>query len=204
MPAQLMRVWITMDEMQLREQFCLAVRQLWTRGMIVGADGLLCCEVHRRRYLVTPVGPRRIDLLPTDLICVDIGGENVHGGPGIPPELWQPHRDAFQTHLDPAGVTLGASALVEPPNVLALLSKQDGAQRLDLGGGESIPIVDGDDDQTLRQALSASTDAVLRGQLRGQLRGRGLFVAAADLAQTLNRIERIELAATVRLAGGGS
>ncbi len=190
-----------MDETQLRERFCLAVRQLWTRGMIVGADGLLCCEVHRRRYLVTPMGQRRIDLKPQDLTCVDIGGENVHGGEGIPPELWQPHRDVYQSHLDPAGVTLGASALVEPANVLALLSQQDGADRLDIGNGESIPIVDGGDDQALRAVLSDSTDAVLRGD-RG--RGKGLFVAGVDLSQTLNRIERIELAATVRLAAGRS
>jgi len=185
-----------MDETQLRERFCQAVRQLWTRGMIVGADGLVCCEVHRRRYLVTPVGERRIDLRPDDLTCVDIGGENVHGGEGIPPEVWQPHRDVYQSHLDPSGPTIGASALVEPANVLALLSNQDGADRLDLGGGESIPIVQGEDAQGLRQTLSASSDVVLRG--------RGLFVAAADLALTLNRIERIELAATVRLAMGRS
>jgi ribulose-5-phosphate 4-epimerase/fuculose-1-phosphate aldolase len=195
-----------MDEAQIRERFCLAVRQLWTRGMIVGADGLLCCEVHRRRYLATPVGLRRIDLTPADLICVDIGGENVHGGEGIPTELWQPHRDVFQSHIDPAGVMLGASALIEPPNVLALLSKHDGAQRLDLGGGESIPIVDGDNDQALRAVLTDSTDAVLRGCSRGcsRGRGRGLFVAGSDLAQTLNRIERIELAARVRLAVDGA
>jgi ribulose-5-phosphate 4-epimerase/fuculose-1-phosphate aldolase len=186
-----MGVWITMDETRLRERFCQAVQQLWTRGMIVGADGLLCCEVHRRRYLVTPVGRRRIDLAPADLICVDIGGENVHGGPGIPLKLWQPHRDVFQSHTNPA---LGASALIEPPNVMALLSKQDGAQQLDLGGGGSIPVVEGEDDQTLRQTLAGSTEAVLSG--------RGLFVAGADLSQMLNRIERIELAATVQLAAG--
>jgi ribulose-5-phosphate 4-epimerase/fuculose-1-phosphate aldolase len=189
-----------MDEAQLREQFCQAVRQLWTRGMLVGADGLVCCEVHRRRYLVTPTGTRRIDLSPADLICVDIGGENVNGGEGIPPELWQPHRDVYQSHLDPADMTLGASALVEPTNVLALLSTQDGAARLDLGGGESIQIVDCDDDQAIRAVLSESTEAVFKG--RG--RKRGLLVAASNLAETLNRIERIELAASVRLAADKS
>ncbi len=183
------------DETQLRERFCLAVRQLWTRGMIVGADGLLCCEVHRRRYLVTPVGRRRIDLQPQDLTCVDIGGESVHGGEGIPPELWQPHRDVYQSHLDPAGVTLGASAMVEPANVLALLSRQGGADRLDIGNGESIPIVAGDDAQALQGVLTDSTEVVLRG--------KGLFVAGADLAGLLNRIERIELAAAVKLAADG-
>jgi ribulose-5-phosphate 4-epimerase/fuculose-1-phosphate aldolase len=182
-----------MDEVQLRERFCEALRQLWTRGMIVGADGMLCCEAHRRRYLATPVGKRRVDLGPGDLICVDIGGESVDGGAGIPIDLWQPHRDAYQAHMDPSGETLGASAVVEPANVLALLSRCDGAERLDLGG-ESIPIVDGKDDRTLRAVLTDSKDVILKG--------RGLFVAAAGLPELLNRIERIDLAAAVRLAAG--
>ncbi len=183
-----------MDETQLRERLCEALRQLWMRGMIVGADGMLCCEAHRRRYLATPIGQRRVDLGPDDLICVDIGGENVQGGEGIPLEVWQPHRDVYQTHMDPSGVTLGASAIIEPANVLALLSRCDGAERLDLGGGESIPVVGRDDAAALRQVLAESTEAVLCG--------RGLFVAAADLPGLLNRIERIDFAAAVRLAAG--
>ncbi len=192
-----------MDETQIREQFCQAVHQLWTRGMIVGADGMLCCEVHRRRYLVTPTGQRRIDLTPGDLICVDIGGENVYGGEGIEPEIWQPHRDVYQSHLCAEGMTLGASAVIEPANVLALLSRQNGAERLDLGNGDRIPVVDRDDDKALRAVLTDSTDAVFcsAGDDRGC--GRGLFVAAADLAGLLNRIERIDLSAAVRLACGG-
>lgn len=186
---------LKMDETQLRERFCKALRQLWTRGMIVGADGMLCCEVHRRRYLTTPIGKRRVDLDTDDLICVDIGGENVQGGEGIPIELWQPHRDVYQTHMDPSGETLGASAVIEPPNVLALLSRCEGSERLDLGGGDSIPVVTDDDTAALRQVLTDSTEAVLCG--------RGLFVAAEDLPSLLNRIERIDFAAAVRLAAGG-
>ncbi len=184
-----------MDESLIREQFCHAVRQLWTRGMIVGADGLVSCEVHRRRYLVTPIGRRRIDLNPSDLICVDIGGENVHGGEGVPLRLWQPHRDVYQSHSDPGDTMLGASALIEPANVLALLSKQNGADRLDLGNGQTIPVIDTDNDGVVRDALSQSTEAVLRGE--------GLFIAAADLSTMLNRIERIDLMAAVKLAAGG-
>ena len=181
-----------MDETQLRERFCQAVRQLWTRGMLVGADGLLSCEVHRRRYLVTPMGRRRIDLEPRDLICVDIGGENVRGGEGIPLEVWAPHRDAYQTHLDPAGVVLGASAVIEPANVLALLYRHDGSDSLNIGPTGPIPVLDGRDDRAMRDILSESTEVILKG--------RGLFVAAANLSALMNRIERLDLAAAVRLA----
>lgn len=184
-----------MDETQLRQRFCRALNQLWMRGMLVGADGMLCCEVHRRRYLVTPTGLRRVDLQPDELICVDIGGENVQGGEGIPPADWQPHRDVYQAHVDPAGVILGASALIEPANVLALYHKQGGQDRLELNKGDSIPVVDGQNDRLIRQTLSESTEALLTG--------RGLFVAATDLPGLLNRIERIDLAAAVQRAKGG-
>lgn len=188
-----------MDEALIRERFCEAVRQLWTRGMIVGADGLVSCEVHRRRYLATPIGRRRIDLQPDDLICVDIGGESVHGGEGVPLKLWQPHRDVYQSHTDPGDKMLGASALIEPANVLALLSKQQGADRLDLGHGQSIAVVDRDNDEAMREALSDSAEALLRSHESGT----ALFIAAADLSALLNRIERIDLMAAVKLAAGG-
>lgn len=196
---QNLRVWTIMDESLIREQFCQAVRQLWTRGMLVGADGLLSCEVHRRRYLVTPIGRRRVDLEPGDLTCVDIGGENVHGGEGIPLKLWQPHRDVYQSHSGPDAEVLSASALIEPANVLALLSKQNGSDRLDLGGGQTIPLVDRENDGAMREALSNTTEAVLQSHESGT----GLFIAAPDLATMLNRIERIDLLAAVRLAAGG-
>lgn len=190
-----------MDETQVREQLCQALRQLWTRGMLVGCDGLLSCEVHRRRYLVTPVGRRRIDLEPGDLVCVDIGGENVHGDEGIPLGQWQPHRDVYQSHVGDAGVGLGASALIEPANILALLSRDDGADRLDLGCGESLKVVDGGNPGAVSEALSSSTEIVLRGAGEPGARG-SLLVAAADLSSLLNRIERIDLFAAVKLAGG--
>lgn len=182
-----------MDEAALRNQLCLAVKQLWTRGMLVGADGLVCVEVHRRRYLATPAGRRRIDLTPNDLVCVDIGGENVHGGSGIPTSQWQPHRNAFQANDTPSEKGIHASVLVEPTSVLALLNRHTDADKLDLGCGQSIPIVDRDDDPALRLALAHCTDVVLRG--------RGLLVAGTDLPGALNRVERIELAAAIRLAG---
>ena len=184
-----------MDELLLREQFISALRQLWSRGLIVGSDGMLCCEAHRRRYLVTPVGKRRADLSPEDLICVDIGGENVLGGEGVLPELWQPHRDVYQTHMNESGMTLKASAIVESVDVMALMNMQEMGDPLDLGS-ESIPIVNGKDAGAMRAALAESTEAVLCG--------RGLFVAGEDLPSLLNRIERICHAVSIRLALGPS
>ena len=180
-----------MDEQPLREQFCQALNQLWTRGWIIGADGMLCSELHRRRYLVTPIGKRRADLKPDDLICVDIGGEDVQGGENLPPELWQPHRDAYQTHIDESGMSLKASAEIESVKIATLLTWQNGNDHLELGS-ESIPIINGQDNSAIRDVLSNTTEVVLSG--------RGLFLAAADLPTLLNRIERIDYLAALKLS----
>jgi len=180
-----------MDEAQLRGRFCAALNQLWTRGMIVGRDGMLCCEVHRRRYLATPPGARRVDLTPNDLICVDIGGENVQAGEGIEPEAWQPHRDAYQSHMDPSDISLGASAILEPVHVMALALKT-GGDALDLNG-ESIRLINAQDTGAMRSVIADTPLALIRG--------RGLFIAAEGLDELLNRIERLEHAAAIQLAG---
>ncbi len=180
-----------MDEQAIREQFCQAINQLWTRGWIIGADGMLCSELHRRRYLVAPVGKRRIDLKPDDLTCVDIGGEDVHGGENLPTDLWQPHRDVYQTHINEDGTSLKASAEIESVKIATLLKMQAGCDRLELCG-ESIPVINGQDNNAMRDVLGKSTEAVLMG--------RGLFLAADDLPSLLNRIERIDYLAALKLA----
>jgi len=184
-----------MDEAQLRKQVCRAVKQLWMRGMLVGEDGLVCAEVHRRRYLVTPPGRRLADIEPAELICVDIGGENVQGGVGVPPNQWRVHRDMFQSRTGPEDEPLGASVLVEPPNIMALLNRQNGASAIDLGFADPIPVVEAEQDKAMRLEKTSATDSLIRGE--------GLFVASADLASVINRVERIDAAAAVRLAAGG-
>ena len=183
-----------MDEALLRERVCRGVKQLWSRGMLVGADGLVCAEIHRKRYLVTPPGLRRADTEPNDLICVDIGGENINHGAGVPLEQWRLHRNAFQAQDPAKNLNFGASVLVEPPHILALLEKQTGAGSLDLGFAHPIPIVDDDHDPSAQSHQGGAVDLLIRG--------KGLFIAGADLASVLNRIERLEAAAAVRLAGG--
>jgi len=184
-----------MDEAQLRNHVCRAVNQLWTRGMLVGTDGLVCAEVHRKRYLVTPPGKRKADLEPSDLICVDIGGENVHSGEGVPPEQWRVHRDMFQSRCKPDDEPLGASILVEPPNVMALLKKHNGLSVLELDLAHPIPVVEINQDKAMCLEHTGTTDALIRG--------KGLFVASVDLATAMNRIERIDAAAAVALAANG-
>src|SRR5205814_5877822 len=88
------------DELQLRQQVCDAARQLWIKGLIVGDGGMVCVELHRRRYLVTPPGKRRGDLRETDLRIVDVGGMELGEDRVLDENLWRAHRIALQLGVE--------------------------------------------------------------------------------------------------------
>lgn len=194
-----------MDEHRLRQQICQAAQQLWMRGLIVGDAGVITVELHRRRFLSTPPNLRRANLQPDDIICVDMGGLNIQGGPGLDEPQWQPHRAAYKSNLDESGQpatngrhpAAGATILAEPPIVQALIQMlPDGQTELTLPGCAPVIMLAGHDEQ-------AVTDAVRQGHLIA-IRGTGVLAAAGDLASALNRIERVDHAARIALATGGA
>lgn len=187
-----------MDEMSLRNQVCQGAQQLWMRGLIAGDDGMVTAELNRRRYLTTPIGKRRADLLPEDLICVDMGGESVQGEHGVAPDRWLAHRLAYQqglqAELDGArnGHVTRATVLATPPSVMALLQLQRMAQGIEVAGVGTLPVVDAQNESALQDAIQDTGALVLRDG--------GLLVAASSVAAALNHVERIELAANIQLA----
>lgn len=203
-----------MDEDRLRNQICLTAHQMWVRGLIAGDAGIISTELHRRRYLVTPMHARRADLQPDQIICVDVGGLNIQGGSGLNDTHWHPHRAAYQATLrmpapgEPASAgghstsdrnrpahrrSISATILAHPPIVLALmrLARED-ATDLTLPGLPPIPIVAGDDEQALSDALAVGPGVALRST--------GLLAAGPDLPSALNWIEKVEHAARIELA----
>jgi ribulose-5-phosphate 4-epimerase/fuculose-1-phosphate aldolase len=192
-----------MDESRLRENLVQAVKQLWMRGLIAGDGGVVSVELHRRRYLTTPMGKRRIDLLPQDLVCVDIGGLEVQGGAGVDEAAWRPHRLAYQSTLevvhtqvpiagDAAAAPVRATIFATPPHVVALTMLCQADRELKLAGAAAIAVVEPGDEGQLREALRRVSAVAVRGA--------GLLVTAAELNQAMNRVELIELAATVEIA----
>jgi len=187
-----------MEDLALRERICQGAQQLWLRGLLAGDAGLLTVEAHRRRFLVTPPGKRRSDLLPLDLMNVDLGGVDMNNGPALAPELWRPHRIAYQIDRDSApGITstsapVRATLLAHPPALTALILQQPQTQELLIFGQPGLPILDPTaDDPTLLAAIQARRSLYLRNQ--------GLFLAAADLAAALSLAERLEQAALITI-----
>ncbi|MEX0653190.1 MAG: class II aldolase/adducin family protein [Phycisphaeraceae bacterium] len=190
-----------MNEVRLRQQLCQLTHQLWARGLIVADAGLLSVELHRRRYLATPAGARRASLEPEGLVCVDLGGENIQGGPGFAPERWRPHRLAYQLDAELETPRTGesegepglirATALTTPPHLLALM--RAGRQPLPLAGfAHPLPLVEASDDDALRRGLQRHGAVAIHGA--------GLLTAGATLDAVVNLAERIEHVATIELA----
>ncbi len=190
------------DERQLRHAICQAAYQLWTRGLIAGDGGAVTAELFRRRFLTTPAHARRAELQPEQVICVDIGGMNVQGPGGLPEIAWRPHRAGYKLNLAEAGAlmeigsrkrVITATALVEPPIVMALLRQRPDADELELGDLR-VPVRHIDEENDIASALRVSPGVALRGV--------GLLCAEATLAATLNWIERVDQQARIELATG--
>ena len=189
-----------MNESHLRQAVCQAAHQLWARGLISGDRGMVTAALHRRRYLVTPPGIRRAALGPESVPCVDLGGLDIGGGPGLPEAAWRPHRAACKgarsaaADAAPEGA-VGATLLVEPPVVMALLrcAGEEKAVRL---GERTVPICDLEGEEALGAAACSGGAAGIRGV--------GLLIAAADLPTALNLAERIDHLARIELALGAA
>jgi len=193
-----------MDEHLVRQAVAKTAHELWLRGLMVGDGGLVCAELNRRRYLVTPPGTRRAGLDPQAAMIVDLSGEACHGTrpQSIAPRLWQPCMLALQASArqDPqairdtgtAGVPEIRACIICTPPSLTAVSRLSENDTLNLNNGQALPIIEYDNAQALTGALG-ETKAVW-------LRGIGLFVPAASLPTAANIAEHFEHEATITLA----
>ena len=177
-----------MDEQQLRTALCQVAYQLWVRGMVVADEGFISTVIHRRRYLVTPPAIRRAELRPEHLPCVNLAGETVLGHARIDPETWRPHEAVYLSGDDRVGATI----LVAPPSVTALLHLHPDESELPLPGLDAVAVTDPMADGAIPHALVQGAAIALRGV--------GILSAGPDLSTALNAVERVERAASIQLA----
>jgi len=189
---------VVADEAVHRESICRVARELWLRGFLAGAGGMLTAECHRRRYLATPPGRRRAALDPAELLYVDAGGVVFQTEQPLDEALWQPHRLAYQatlaspSNLRDAPLTIAATVLCQPPCVLAWHALHHGENPLAFAGGISLAVVSMDDQSRFNEALR-SDHAVLIPQL-GLLTAGSTLDAAANLAEQLEQQAALDLA----------
>lgn len=188
----------TMDEAKLRQAVCDAGQQLWQRRLIHGQGGLVCAELNRRGFIVTPPGRRRAALRPDQLMCVDLTGvDMLSSDRPLPEDLWRPHRVALQNaaFLESHGRAVHATALATPPNVMAMLTLAPDAATLAVLNFGELPILDPADEKAIGQALAKGPLVVLRGV--------GVMAADVTIDACLDALEAVEHHAAIDLTTAG-
>jgi len=191
-----------MDETRIRQQVCDAGHQLWLRRMVCGDGGVVTAELNRRRFIVTPVGKRRADLKPEQLLCIDLTGTDALAADrALPEDVWRPHRLAYQGSMyvestgDGSGRTIHATALATPPNVMALHCLHPTTAAIRIIGHDDLPVVQPDDDKAVQRAVLA-TPLIL-------LHNIGVLATDRTVEACLNRLETLEHHAAIELATAG-
>lgn len=164
--------------------------------MIAGSDGMLSVELHRRRYLITPPGRRKINLKPEDLITVDLAGHDGQGDEVVDERDWRPHRLVHELSGN-AEVKAGsaepasrATVLADPPGLSALLALQPRAEQITPHGHAALPVV-WLDDKILGNTLANQSVVVLPAM--------GVFASGSTISDALCKLEHAEQAAQVEL-----
>ena len=86
-------------EMELRRQICAIGQRMYTRGLVVAAEGNLSARLDTERILVTPAGCCKGDLAPEDLLIIDLNGK-VLGGLQRPSSEMQMHLLYYRSRSD--------------------------------------------------------------------------------------------------------
>ena len=86
-------------EMELRRQICAIGQRMYTRGLVVAAEGNLSARLDTERILVTPAGCCKGDLAPEDLLIIDLNGKTL-GGSQRPSSEMQMHLLYYRSRSD--------------------------------------------------------------------------------------------------------
>ncbi len=88
-----------MNESALRELICTLGQRLYALEMVMATDGNLSVRLGPDRFLCTPSGVSKAEMLPDDLIIADSNGERVSGDKKVTSEFFT-HLAAYEERPD--------------------------------------------------------------------------------------------------------
>ncbi|MBD3221851.1 class II aldolase/adducin family protein [bacterium] len=194
----------SIDEQQQRRIMARVGARLYARRLVVGAEGNLSARLADDRFLTTPSGRCKGDLVEADLVVVDLEGRPARPQSPLPSSEWRLHREIYRLcpgagaicHGHPphatacavAGRALDARLLTETAMLLGPVPL-------------AVPSVPGTDEvaDSVRPLLPAAR-AIL-------LANHGAVAWGRDLEEALHRLESVERLAEVTILaaviGGG-
>lgn len=170
-------------------------RRLWQAGLIAGADGNVSVRLDADRLLVTPRGLHKAELIPDDLVVVDLAGRHLAGCRRATTEL-DLHLRVYRHRPD-----VGAVVHAHPPTATGFATAGEGLPgdvlpELTLLFGD-VPLVPYATTGT--PALGDAVEPFLPGRAGVLLANHGALTWGADLALARIRMESLEHAARILL-----
>ena len=181
---------------QAARDIVLCCRRLWQAGLIAGQDGNVTVRYRPDRILVTPSGLPKADLVPEDLVEVDLEGRHLAGSRQASTEL-DLHLRVYRARED-----CGAVMHAHPPTATAFAVAGEGIPANVLPEvavlmGE-VPVVP--DATSGTPALGDALEPFLEGSEAVLLANHGAVTWGATLASARIRMESLEHAARIVLA----
>ncbi|HET8837042.1 MAG TPA: class II aldolase/adducin family protein [Gemmatimonadales bacterium] len=181
---------------QAARDIVLCCRRLWQAGLIAGQDGNVTVRYRPDRILVTPSGLPKADLVPEDLVEVDLEGRHLAGSRKASTEL-DLHLRVYRARED-----CGAVMHAHPPTATAFAVAGEGIPANVLPEvavlmGE-VPVVPYATSGT--PALGDALEPFLEGSEAVLLANHGAVTWGATLASARIRMESLEHAARILLA----
>ncbi|QAU25455.1 class II aldolase [Dyella sp. M7H15-1] len=174
------------NERSLREEIIAYGLKLTPSGLSQGTSGNLSIRFEGG-FLVTPSGAPYEDIIPQDIVFVDMNGCYDH--PRRPSSEWRFHRDIYAARPD-----VGAVVHAHPPYSTALaMCRMDipaAHYMIAVSGGDSIRCASYYTYGT--QELSDAVMQALDGRLACLLANHGMIAAGATLEQAMWRAVEVE------------
>jgi len=181
---------------QAARDIVLCCRRLWQAGLIAGQDGNVTVRYQPGRLLVTPRGLPKADLVPEDLVDVDLEGRHLAGSRKATTEL-DLHLRVYRAREE-----CGAVVHAHPPTATAFAVAGQGIPgnvlpEVAVLMGD-VPVVPYATSGT--PALGDALEPFLEGCDAVLLANHGAVTWGASLASARIRMESLEHAARILLA----
>jgi L-fuculose-phosphate aldolase len=185
-----------MHRAEAARQMVLCCRRLWQAGLIAGQDGNITVRIGPDRLLVTPRGLPKADLVPEDLVEVDLDGRHLDGSRQASTEL-DLHLRVYRRRKD-----CGAVVHAHPPTATAFAVAGEGIPadvlpEVAVLMGE-VPVVPYGTTGT--PALGDAAEPFLQTHEVVLLANHGALSWGSTLATARIRMESLEHAARILLA----
>lgn len=182
-------------EESLREQLCEIMKRLYTRGLVssVGGNSSVICR-DERYILITPTGLDKANITPKDIVKVGLEGQVI--GEGKPSTEALNHLSIYKTRTD-----IEAVVHAHPPTAVGIVSAgfiPQGVTPEYVVMVSPLAVVEFatpgvDSVERLKEGLSRSNLVLLKNH--------GVFSVGSSLMEAFARIEVLEEAAKMVMAG---